>query len=99
MKTAWQIQMDFNRAMDAAKRLRSIARSMDNNATNMGNTIRTINGSWDGENSDLYIAKGTKVQGNISTTADGIRRVADAIERIAVRTRDAELAAISIADN
>lgn len=99
MKTAWQIQMDFKRAMDAAKKLRDIARSMDNNASSMGSTINSINGSWDGENSDLYITKGHKVQNNISTTADGIRKVADAIERIAIRTRDAELAAISIADD
>ncbi len=99
MRTAWQIQMDYNRAMNAARRLRAIAGSMDGNANSMGGAINSINGSWDGENSDAYIAKGRKIQNNINTTADGIRRAASAIEKIARRTRDAELAAISIAGN
>jgi uncharacterized protein YukE len=99
MRTAWQIQMDYRRAMDAARRLRAIAGSMDGNANSLGGALSSINGSWDGENSDVYIEKGRKVQSNINTTADGIRRTASAIEKIARRTRDAELAAISVADN
>ena len=98
MKTVWQIQMDFKRAMEAASRLRSIASSMDNNAGSLGNTMGSIDRSWDGENSEAYLAKGRKVQNNISTTAAGIRRVAGAIEEIAIRTRDAEMAAIRIAE-
>lgn len=98
MKTAWQIQMDFKKAMDAAERLRSIARSMDDNAGSLGGAINQVGNSWDGENSETYILKGRKVQENINTTADGIRKVAGAIEEIAIRTRDAELAAIAIAE-
>ncbi|WP_029200335.1 hypothetical protein [Oribacterium sp. NK2B42] len=99
MKTAWQIQMDFRRAMNAVRKLRSIASSMDNNASNLGNTMGSINRCWDGENSEAYLAKGRKVQNNISTTANGIRRVAAAIEEIAIRTRNAEMAAIRVADD
>lgn len=98
MKTAWQIQMDFKKAMDAANRLRSIASRMDSNANNLGSTIGAIDRSWDGENSEAYQAKGRKVQDNITTTASGIRRVAEAIEEIATRTRDAEMEAIRIAE-
>ncbi len=99
MKTAWQIQMDFRKAMDAARKLRNIADSMDHNADSLGGSIDSINRNWDGENSEKYITKGNKVQGNIRTTASGIRRVAEAIEEIAIRTRDAELAAIEIAED
>ncbi len=99
MKTMWQIQMDFKKAMEAAEKLRSIARRMDDNASDLAGTMTSINSSWDGENSELYLAKGQKVQGNISTTASGIRKVADAVERIAIRTRDAEIAAINIAND
>ena len=97
MKTAWQIQMDFKKAMAAAAKLRGIANSMDNNAGALGSTLGSIDSSWDGENSEAYLAKGRKVQNNISTTAAGIRRVAEAIEEIAIRMRDAEMAAITIA--
>ncbi len=97
--TAWQIQMDFEKAMRAAGELRGIARSMDSNAESMGNTINSIDTSWDGDNSQAYIAKGVKVKGNITETAAGIRKTAEAIEEIAIRTRDAELAAIQIAED
>ena len=97
--TAWQIQMDFERAMKAAEELRGIAGSIDDNASNMGNTINSIDNSWDGDNSQAYIAKGNKVKNNITETARGIRSTANAIEEIAIRTRDAELAAIQIAED
>ncbi len=99
MKTEWQIQMDYNKAMDAARRLRGIATGMDNEANDMDRTINAINRAWDGENSEKYIAKGYQVKNKITATSAGIRRVADAIEQIATRTRDAELAAIRIAEN
>ncbi|MCR5556414.1 MAG: WXG100 family type VII secretion target [Butyrivibrio sp.] len=99
MKTVWQIQMDFDRAMDAARRLRSIASGMDSNAGQLGSTMNSIDRSWDGENSEAYLAKGKKVQNKLSVTANGIRQVAQAIEEIAIRTREAELAAIRIAED
>ena len=97
MKSEWQIQMDFGKAMEAVNRLNRIAGDIDNNAGNLGNTMNSINNCWDGENSENYLAKGRKIQSNISKTASGVRKVAAAIERIAITTRDAELAAIRIA--
>ncbi len=99
MKSRRRIYMDFKKAMDAAKKLRNIAKSMNDNADSMDRAIRSIDNSWDGENSEAYITKGLKIKGNISTTAEGILRTAEAIEEIAERTKEAELAAIDIADD
>ncbi len=99
MKTEWQIQMDFEKAMQAAEKLRGVAQKMDGNASDMSSTINSIDSNWDGENSDLFLEKGRRVQGNITLTAEGIRKVVNSIETIATRTRDAELAAIRIADD
>ena len=99
MKTEWQIHMDFNKAMRAAERLRQIARNVNNNASNLGSTMSSIDGSWDGENSDNYLSKGRRVQDKITRTASDIEKVAAAIEEIAIRTRDAELAAIQYAED
>ncbi|MCR4596565.1 MAG: hypothetical protein K5673_07260 [Lachnospiraceae bacterium] len=99
MKTVWQINMDFQKAMAAVERLNAIASGLESNADNLGTTIDSIDRNWDGENSEAYIVKGRKVQNNISLTAGGIRQVAATVEAIAIRTRDAELAAISIAED
>lgn len=98
MKTQWQIQMDYKKAMDAVTKLRSIAYNMDSNLDNLRNTISAIDNSWEGENSEAFIAKSRKVQDNIAVTADGMRKVAATIEEIARVTRDAELAAIRIVE-
>jgi uncharacterized protein YukE len=99
MKSEWQIHMDFNKAMRAAEKLRQISRNMNNNASSLGSTMTSIDGSWDGENSENYIAKGKKVEGKVTRTATDINKVASTVEEIAIRTRDAELAAIRIAED
>lgn len=99
MKSEWQIHMDFEKAMRAVDKLRQIARNMNDNASNLGTTMTSIDTSWDGENSDNYLVKGKSVQGKVGQTAGDIDRVAKVVEEIAIRTRDAELAAIRLAED
>ncbi len=99
MKTSYEIYMDFNKAIAQADRLISIAKNMNNLGNEgVGGSINTIEGCWEGENADAFIDKGRKIQNKIYLTAEDIRKVADAIIKIAETTRDAELAAIALAE-
>ena len=99
MKTMYEIFMDFDNAMDQVEKLRNISKSVDTIGNDgVGGSIRTIKGCWTGENSDDYIEKSQIVEGKVKKTGSDIAIVADRIESIAIRTRDAELRALAIAE-
>ncbi len=99
MKTAYEIYMDFRKAKAQADRLRSIAKNMNSLADEgVGGSLSSIRSNWTGENADAFLGKGEAIKNKISLTAADINKVADAIMKIAERTRDAELAAIAIAE-
>ena len=98
MKTQYEIYMDFQKAMELANRLRSMAAKINSLADeNLQGSLTRIRTNWTGENAEAFLAKGDIVKNKVSATAKDILKTADAIAKIAERTRDAELAAITIA--
>jgi len=98
MRTEHEIYIDFSRAKEQAEKLRTIASRMDQIANDeLGGTLRSIQSDWTGDNSEKFNEKGVQVQQKINLTAADIRRIADAVEEIAQRMYDTEMAAIQIA--
>lgn len=98
MKSEYQIWMDFRKAIDQAQRLRSVASNMDNYADyQMKGALNNVGNNWDGENSEAFLTKGEILRGKIGGIGDDLRKIADTVEKIAERTREAEMAAIRIA--
>lgn len=100
MKSVYEIYMDFEHAMDQVQKLRTISKNVDTIGNEgIGGAIKTIKSNWTGENSDDYIEKSLRVEGKVKKTGADIGLVADRIETMAIRTRDAELRALEIANN
>ena len=98
MRTEHEIYIDFSRAKEQAAKLRSIASGMDRIANDeLAGTLRAIQNDWTGDNADKFNEKGVQVQHKINLTAADISRIADAVEEIAQRMYDTEMAAIQIA--
>lgn len=98
MRSEYQIWMDFRIAQEQVQNLRAVAARMEELADQrMQGALRRVGSNWKGENSEAFQGKGRILQNKITLTASDIRRIADAVEQIARRTRDAELAAIRIA--
>ena len=99
-KTKATIQMDFNKANKQAEELSEIANALDNLAQkDMLNCFNSIGNNWKGENADAYIKKGNIVKGNIEKVAKDLKKAAETIRKIAKNTKDAEMAALEIANN
>ena len=98
MRTEYEVYMDFDRAMEQVGKLRQIAKDVDAIGNDdVGGTKKSIQKDWTGDNSVAYIEKVEIVEGKIIDTGKDIIRIADAVETIAINTRDAELEAIAIA--
>ena len=100
MKSEYEIYMDFYSAMDQVAKLRTISSDVESIGTDdIGGSITSIQASWTGENSESYIAKSEMVKEKVITTGGDIGKVADTIQAIAERIRDAELEALRIAES
>lgn len=98
MKTQYEIYMDFQKAMELVNRLRSMANKINSLADeNFQGSLTRVKANWTGENAEAFLAKGGIVKNKVSATAQDILKTADAIAKIAERTKEAELAAITIA--
>ena len=97
--TLTEIYFNYNRAMEQANRLDDISRQLDKQSDDkMEEILNNVRSAWESDNSAKYLRKGQKVQEDIKTTADNLRRIADTIRKIAKQIRDAELAAWRIAN-
>ena len=99
MKTAEQIYIDFKAMEEQVEKLRHIAQQEEQvSSEGMKQVLGTIAQNWQGENADLFLEKAGITQEKISTQAAEINRIADTVEKIAINYRDAELAAIRVAE-
>ena len=100
MKSEYEIYMDFNNAMDQVGKLRKISGEVVGIGNDdIGGTIDNIETNWTGENSEAYVSKSKIVKGKVVSTGGDIGKVADTLEAIATRIRDAELEALRIAES
>lgn len=99
MASRYQIQMDFNRAIQKANELDSIADSLSKlSDTDFQNTLDSLNNDWKGDNATAYIAKGMALKENMNATVKDIRNTASTIRTVAKNIYDAEMEALRIAE-
>lgn len=97
-KSAFEIKMDYNRAIRQANELDSIARELRNTANNeLQDCVADISHNWTGENSNAYVQKCNVLKSNIVSTAKKIEKTADTIRLIAKKIYDAEMFALRLA--
>ena len=98
MKTAVQIQIDFDRTMQCADDLSTLARKLDALAgQKMENTLRTVARSWTGEASLQYQGKGRELEGKIRNSSAQLEKIAETLRTSARMTYRAEQEALRLA--
>lgn len=97
MRTAFEIRMDYRRALNQAEELERVARDLRRTATNdLQDCISDISHNWTGENSSAYIKKCNTLKTNIEKTARKIEKTAGTIRTVAQTTYHAEMAALNL---
>jgi len=98
MATRESIIFDFRRALEQADKIEEIANNLSNlSGQRFEGTMQNLSSNWKGENANLYLQKGEKLQGKMNVTARELRDIASDIRTIAKRLYDAEMAALEIA--
>lgn len=96
--TEHEINFNYSKAMNQAAELKSIAKSLASIGNNdLEDCLGSVEKNWKGTNSEDYVKKGKKVQTKISTSSQNINAAASAIESMAKRIYEAEMAALRAA--
>ena len=99
MSSRWEIRMDFQQAMNQARRLDEIADRLEKVAKKfMEQSMQNLASAWKGTNASAFLHKEEGLQGKIKATADNVREIADDIRRVAKRVYDAETTAWQISN-
>lgn len=96
-KSKEDIEMDFDRAIGQAKELEDIAaRLISLVSSNVEGTFAMLGNGFRGENSVVFINKGSELSRNMLGTADDLMRVSSNIKQTAEIIYKAEKAAMQI---
>lgn len=99
-RSYYSIQMDFRKAKSQANALEQAAGNIKNLSDKKYNsTLNELAVNWTGDNSQKFIGKGRQLQINMTSTADAIQAVAEAIREIARVIYEAEMEAWERAHN
>ncbi|MBO5144288.1 MAG: hypothetical protein J6C19_01980 [Lachnospiraceae bacterium] len=99
MATRESIEFDLRQARAQAEKLDDIANSLGSLAKDkFGSSMQRLSQNWRGENADAYLAKGSALQGNISSSASRLHWIAGDIRTIAQNIYNAEMAALETAE-
>lgn len=100
VKSLTEINLNYEKAISEAESLERIASVLEKIAKGeMSDSLSRVHDNWQGENADLYIQKGEKIKEKLEESAKDINRTAKTIRNIAIRTRQADLAAREIASS
>ncbi|CBK75871.1 hypothetical protein CIY_34140 [Butyrivibrio fibrisolvens 16/4] len=100
MATRASIAADLAKARKQADILEQAARDLTNTAADagMGSTLANISLNWKGDNSNLFLQKGYRLQEKILKSADNLKATAATIRTVALNIYKAELANIERAE-
>ena len=94
------IQFDYQCAVRQAARVDDAAEDVRRLATReLENMVDQLSVCWKGESAELYFAKCRELQSALEQTARDLESVASNIRHRSRKIRDAELAAMEIAQN
>lgn len=98
MATRESIIFDFRRALEQASKIEEIANNLSNlSGQKFEGTMQNLSANWKGENANLYLQIGEKLQEKMDVTVRELKDIASDIRTIAKRLYDAEMAALEIA--
>lgn len=98
MKSSNTIQVEFQQVTRQTKKLEQCADDLQKVRRQLQELMNDLRVSWAGESAELYLQKCNELSNKINTSAKNLGKTADVIERSAKAYRDAELAAIKIAE-
>ena len=92
MASRHEIEMNYEQAIEQAKKLEEAATSLSNlSRSKFNNTLQNIRASWSGESADYYLTCGNKLQTNMNKTSSELSSLASDLRRIAKNIYDAEM--------
>lgn len=98
MSSLAEIYFNYNKAISQASQLEAQAKKLRRiSGTDLQNVLQDIHSAWQSESSQAYLTKGRKVQGDVLTTSENLKKIAGTIRTVAQIIRDAELEAWRIA--
>lgn len=99
MATREEIEINFENAMHQAEELDDIAGQLESTVNQKyDGTLQSIMANWKGDNARQYIAKGEALKTEMQNTAKDIRNTAATIRQIAINIKNAEMAALELAE-
>ena len=94
------IQLNYESVIREADRLEAIGRELDQlQKVAYLEAITELGNAWDGSVSDAFLRKANELKNRIGTTAFDLMTIGAETRRKAKRIRDAELAALDVAQN
>lgn len=99
MKSKAAIQIEFSQVTAQARKLEDCADELQDVRRQLDRLMEDLRGGWAGESAELYLQKCSELSGKLYTSRKNLDKVADVIHRSAKAYRDAELAAIQLAQN
>ena len=98
MATRESIEFDFRKALSQADKIDTIANNLNRlSRTEFGGALQNVSAGWKGDNANIYLNKGSALQGKMDGTVKELYAIASDIRTIAKRLHDAEMAALEIA--
>ena len=98
MKSSKTIQIEFQQVAQQAQKLEQCANDLMKVRHQLQELMNDLHCGWEGESADMYLQKCSELSDKINTSAKNLDKTANVIERSARAYRDAELAAIKIAE-
>ena len=99
MNSLSDINFSYERAIRQAERLETLSMRLKNAARNdMAQMLGAVRRSWQSGSTPTYLRKGEKVEAELQTMAEDLKKTAQKIRTIAEQTRAAEMEARRIAN-
>lgn len=100
MRSSGEIRMDFQNALEQARRLEELADSLDRRVTGrLEETGQSLRAVWKGDSGTRYAGKTQELRRQVRRSAQTLRDTAGEIRRIARSVYEAEMRALEIARN
>ena len=99
MNSLSDINFNYDRAIRQAERLEALSVRLRKAASeDMERVLGTVNRAWQSVSAPAYIRKGEKVEADIQTMAEDLKKTAVKIRTIAEQVREADMEARRIAN-
>ena len=93
-----KIAIDFQNAINRASELENLAYSLKYTVNHdLADAKERLKKNWGGESADLFIRKTSDISDRLTTVCEQIKKNAEALRELAIRTRESEIRAYEIA--